>query len=193
LWGVAQFDRNQFCPDKKMHPTVKQASGRTGAGPCRLANISLRNLRTSSRAHWTKFKSLKRREVVTIDGQARATPLPHFWEAMFGSGRANLSLRAGYLNDLAAVKGTGMGYVRFHGLLDDENGVYTEDEQGRPQYNFSYVDHIYDGLLARGVRPMVEVSSASGAGRAASVASGRHAIPRDLHTCGDLSLYMRSS
>ncbi len=51
-----------------------------------------------------------------------------------------------------------MKYVRFHGILDDENGVYTEDEHGQPQYNFTYVDEIYDGLLARGVRPVVEIS-----------------------------------
>jgi xylan 1,4-beta-xylosidase len=36
--------------------------------------------------------------------------------------------------------------------------VYDEDEQGRPLYNFSYVDQIYDGLLANGVRPFVEIS-----------------------------------
>ena len=27
-----------------------------------------------------------------------------------------------------------------------------------PRYNFSYVDQIYDGLLANGVRPFVELS-----------------------------------
>ena len=78
---------------------------------------------------------------------------------MFGSGHANLAMREAYRNDLAAVKGvTDMKYVRFHGILDDENGVYTEDEHGQPQYNFTYVDEIYDGLLARGVRPVVEIS-----------------------------------
>jgi len=98
-------------------------------------------------------------DTVTVDAQAKATPLPHFWEQMFGSGHANLAMREAYRNDLAAVKGvTGMKYVRFHGILDDENGVYTEDEQGQPQYNFTYVDQIYDGLLARGVRPVVEIS-----------------------------------
>jgi xylan 1,4-beta-xylosidase len=37
-------------------------------------------------------------------------------------------------------------------------GLYDEDQQGRPVYNFSYVDQIYDGLLANGVRPFVELS-----------------------------------
>ncbi len=102
---------------------------------------------------------LRAQEVLTIDAQAAATPLPHFWERMFGSGHANLALREDYRNDLVAVKNiTGMEYVRAHGILDDENGVYTEDEHGNPQYNFTYVDEIYDGLLARGVRPFVELS-----------------------------------
>jgi xylan 1,4-beta-xylosidase len=98
-------------------------------------------------------------ETVAIDAHAPATPLPHFWEQMFGSGRANLSLRQDYRDDLRAVKQvTGFQYVRFHAILDDENGVYDEDAQGDPVYNFSYIDQIYDGLLANGVRPYVEIS-----------------------------------
>ena len=98
-------------------------------------------------------------ETVVIDSHAPTTPLPHFWEQMFGSGRANLSLRQDYRDDLHAVKQiTDLKYVRFHAILDDENGVYDEDAQGNPVYNFSYVDQIYDGLLASGVRPFVEIS-----------------------------------
>lgn len=78
---------------------------------------------------------------------------------MFGSGRANLSLRQNYRDDLRTVKNvTDFQYVRFHAILDDENGVYSEDAHGNPVYNWSYVDHIYDGLLANGVRPYVEIS-----------------------------------
>src|ERR1700681_4343290 len=96
---------------------------------------------------------------VEIDAGAPAHPFPHFWEQMFGSGRANLSLRESYRNDLRSVKQiTGFNYVRFHAILMDENGVYSEDAQGRPVYNFSYVDQIYDGLLQNGVRPFVELS-----------------------------------
>ena len=53
---------------------------------------------------------------------------------------------------------TDFRYVRFHGILDDEVGSYTEDEHGEPVYNFAYVDAIYDGLLKNGVRPVVEIS-----------------------------------
>src|SRR5271163_3592569 len=98
-------------------------------------------------------------ETVAIDAKAPVTPLPHFWEQMFGSGRAELTMRDSYRTDLREVKAiTGFQYVRFHAIFHDELGVYDEDAQGNPVYNFSYVDQIYDGLLADGVRPFVEVS-----------------------------------
>jgi xylan 1,4-beta-xylosidase len=98
-------------------------------------------------------------ETITVDAGAQVQPFPHFWEHTFGSGRAILSLRDGYRQDLRAVKSvTAVEYVRFHAILHDEVGVYSEDAQGRPLYNFSYVDQIYDGLLASGVRPLVELS-----------------------------------
>lgn len=98
-------------------------------------------------------------ETITIDTNVPSRPFPHFWEQMFGSGRAVLSLRQDYRNDLKTVReATGFRYIRFHAILDDENGVYDEDAQGHPVYNFSYVDQIYDGLLEVGIRPFVELS-----------------------------------
>jgi len=97
-------------------------------------------------------------ERIKIDASAPASPFPHFWEQMFGSGRAILALRESYRNDLRAVRQvTDLRYVRFHGILDDDVGVYTEDEHGNPVYNFAYVDEIYGGLLRNGVRPVVEI------------------------------------
>jgi len=96
---------------------------------------------------------------IEIDAQSVAKPFPHFWEQMFGSGRAILSLRESYREDLRAVKQVAdFHYVRFHAILHDEVGVYNEDEHGNPVYNFAYVDQIYDGLLKDGVRPFVEIS-----------------------------------
>src|ERR1700755_149643 len=98
-------------------------------------------------------------EAIQIDAQAPTTPFPHFWEQMFGSGRAILTLRESYRDDLRAVKKiTDFRYVRFHAILHDEVGVYNEDEHGNPVYNFAYVDQIYDGLLKNGVRPVAEIS-----------------------------------
>src|SRR6266436_9282408 len=98
-------------------------------------------------------------QTIEIDAAAPSHPFPHFWEQMFGSGRAILTLRESYRHDLKEVKRiTDMRYVRFLAIFHDEVGVYDENEQGQPTYNFSYVDQIYDGLLANGVRPFIELS-----------------------------------
>jgi xylan 1,4-beta-xylosidase len=98
-------------------------------------------------------------EEIAVDAVAVPRPFPHYWEQVFGSGRAVLSLRDGYRRDLRAMKSaTDIRYVRFHAIFHDELGVYAEDAQGRPVYNWSYVDQIYDGLLENGVRPFVEMS-----------------------------------
>src|SRR5215469_1712773 len=77
---------------------------------------------------------------ITIDAKAPAHPFPHFWEEMFGSGRAVLSLREGYRKDLKEVHDDiGMRYVRFHAIFHDEVGVYDEDQNGNPVFNFTYV------------------------------------------------------
>ena len=97
--------------------------------------------------------------IITVDARAAATPFPHFWEQMFGSGRAILSLRDSYRKDLRMVKkDTDFKYVRFHAIFHDEVGLFDLDASGKPIYNFSYVDQIYDGLLENGVRPFVELS-----------------------------------
>ncbi len=98
-------------------------------------------------------------ETIVVDGSAPAHAFSHFWEQMFGSGRAILSLRENYRQDLVAVKQiTGFRYVRFHAIFHDEVGIYDEDKHGQPVLNFSYVDQIYDGLLANGLKPFVELS-----------------------------------
>ncbi|MFZ3218221.1 MAG: hypothetical protein WA192_19390 [Candidatus Acidiferrales bacterium] len=98
-------------------------------------------------------------ETIQVDARAQGQPFPHFWEQMFGSGRAILSLREDYRTDLRTVKAaTDFQYLRFHAILDDEVGVYDEDASGKPLYNFSYVDQIYDGLRQAGVRPFIELS-----------------------------------
>jgi xylan 1,4-beta-xylosidase len=116
----------------------------------------------------------QQQEHIVIDAKADTTPFPHFWEQTFGSGRAILSLRESYREDLRTVKqATDFQSIRFHGIFDDEVGLYDPDRKtinfaqtaGQAgtaledsNYNFSYVDQIYDGLLAEHVRPYVELS-----------------------------------
>lgn len=119
----------------------------------------------------TASLSAQTRDAIRVDAQGETTPFPHFWEKTFGSGRAILSLRESYRDDLRTVKqATDFQSIRFHGILMDEVGLYDPDRQVKNPglsaqaandasvYNFSYIDQIYDGLLANGVRPFVELS-----------------------------------
>jgi xylan 1,4-beta-xylosidase len=130
--------------------------GYRGRFACSL--LLLVSLMTSSACFLTA-KAQVSSEAIQIDLAAPSHPFPHFWEQMFGSGRAILSLRDSYRRDLRQVKqATDFKYVRFHAIFHDEVGLYDEDSAGAPVYNFSYVDQIYDGLLQNGVRPFVELS-----------------------------------
>src|SRR5579859_5932238 len=115
-------------------------------------------------------RAVDAQEHIAIDAKASTTPFPHFWEQTFGSGRAILSLRQSYRDDLRTVKqATDFQSIRFHGIFMDEVGLYDPDRQVKNPglgaqaandasvYNFSYIDQIYDGLLANGVKPFVEL------------------------------------
>ena len=76
-----------------------------------------------------------------------------------GAGRANEGLRADWQQQLATVqRELGFDYIRMHGILHDDMGVYKEDNHGNPQFNFQYVDALYDALLKMHIRPFVELS-----------------------------------
>lgn len=78
---------------------------------------------------------------------------------MVGAGRAAEGLRADWQEQLATVQQEiGFRYIRMHGILCDEMGVYTEDKQGNAQFNFQYVDSLYDALLRLHIRPVVELT-----------------------------------
>jgi xylan 1,4-beta-xylosidase len=86
---------------------------------------------------------------------------PHsaVWKMCVGAGRANEGLRADWQEQLALVqKEIGFRYIRMHGLLHDDMGVYREDAKGNAIYNWQYVDKLYDYLLSVGIKPFVELA-----------------------------------
>jgi xylan 1,4-beta-xylosidase len=98
--------------------------------------------------------------VVTLkaDSHDPGKSLVHFWSTTVGAGRANEALRAGWQEHLRlAASMAGFRYVRFHGLFHDDMFVYQEQD-GKPVYNFQYIDDVFDRMLDAGVRPFVELS-----------------------------------
>ena len=159
LSGIGAQKRTLARPAVRKASLHSPVSRRVGCRLALVASVMMVVCALSSCELLGQANARRRAETITIDAQAPSQPFPHYWERMFGSGRAILSLRDSYRRDLRAVKkATGFEYIRFHAIFHDEVGLYNEDEHGNPLYNYSYVDQIYDGLLENGVRPFVELS-----------------------------------
>lgn len=52
----------------------------------------------------------------------------------------------------------GFSYIKFHGLLDDDMMVYSENALGEPEIDFTYVDMAIDFLISIGLKPFLELS-----------------------------------
>lgn len=97
-------------------------------------------------------------EQVVINLKDQAGPLDHIWSRCAGSDRASITLRESWRKDLERFKSeTGLERVRFHGILNDDLGVYPGGLNGKDP-NFQNVDAVYDGILERGIQPFVELS-----------------------------------
>ena len=95
---------------------------------------------------------------IQVDFKKEAGRLNSMFNACIGAGRANEGLRADWQQQLAYVKEQcGFQYIRMHGLLTDDMAVYTTDSKGQPQYNFMYVDVLFDFLHSIGMKPFVEL------------------------------------
>jgi xylan 1,4-beta-xylosidase len=106
---------------------------------------------------------------VQVDASRSTGPVHRPWRRIIGSEHLALLLRGegpGGLDvseDLAKafriVKAElGVEAVRAHAILHDVLGVYREDADGHPHYDFDKVDLVIDRLLATGLRPVVELS-----------------------------------
>ena len=100
----------------------------------------------------------QRSRIIKADYTRVAGTLNRSFDYCVGAGRANEGLRADWQQQLALVKkDCGFRYLRMHGLLTDDMGVYMEDKKGNPVYNWQYIDVLYDYLLQTGVKPFVEI------------------------------------
>ncbi|HSY44052.1 MAG TPA: hypothetical protein VK811_09070 [Candidatus Acidoferrum sp.] len=97
--------------------------------------------------------------VITADWRDVQGPHSEMFRECIGAGRAEEGLRADWQQQLKLCQDEiGFKYIRFHGLLNDEMGAYSETRDGQPRHNWQYIDALYDALLATHIRPFVEIS-----------------------------------
>ena len=105
---------------------------------------------------------------ITIDAGASNGTMPRAW-SYFGYDEPNFTYSANgqkLLHELAALSPVPV-YIRTHNLLTSGDGkgslkwgstnAYTEDASGRPIYDWTIVDRIFDAYRDAGVRPLVEI------------------------------------
>lgn len=127
---------------------------------------------------------------VSADLKETSGPLNTMFKRCVGAGRANEGLRADWQRQLAIVRREcGFEYIRMHGLFCDDMGVYRE-VNGKPEYNWQYIDELFDFLQSIGMKPFVELGFMPG-----ELASGSKTIfwwkgnvtpPKDMKKWEDL-------
>src|SRR4026208_369419 len=105
---------------------------------------------------------------IRVDAAKTTGDLKPIWR-FFGADEPNYA----YMKDGSKLLGElgdlrrGEGFFRTHNLLTSGDGTpalkwgstnaYREDGQGRPIYDWTIVDRIFDAYLTRGVRPYVQI------------------------------------
>ena len=96
--------------------------------------------------------------VVSVDISNVKGRLDRYFSRCVGAGRAAEVMRHVAYEQLRKMqKECPFEYIRFHGLFHDEMAVVTRDEDGKLQFNFQYVDLLFDSLLEVNIRPVVEL------------------------------------
>jgi xylan 1,4-beta-xylosidase len=108
------------------------------------------------------------RVTIRVDANARLGPMTPMW-AWFGYDEPNYTyMKDGkkLLSELAELSPVPV-YVRAHNLLTSGDGTpglkwgstnaYTEDAAGRPRYDWTIVDRIFDTYVERKMKPLVEI------------------------------------
>ena len=92
-----------------------------------------------------------------VDVAAAAGPMNRFYDLSVGSDFPGTLIRPDSQAQLKiAADELGFRYVRFHDIFHDVLGTVREQD-GRIAYDWTRIDQLYDGLLAKHVRPFVEL------------------------------------
>jgi xylan 1,4-beta-xylosidase len=105
---------------------------------------------------------------INVDLSKPTGPMKPIW-SYFGYDEPNYTTRkdgSKLLTELSQLSNHAV-YVRTHNLLTTGDGTpalkwgstnaYTEDEKGRPVYNWKIVDSIFDAFIKRGMKPIAEI------------------------------------
>ncbi|CAM4025220.1 GH39 family glycosyl hydrolase [Roseateles saccharophilus] len=105
----------------------------------------------------TALAAAPQRRIVLDLAQAQQ-PLDRFFDHCVGSDYPGTLYRDDSLGQLkTAVDELGFRYLRFHAIFHDVLKTVTRDASGQLVFDFTGIDKLYDALLARRIKPFVEL------------------------------------
>jgi xylan 1,4-beta-xylosidase len=99
---------------------------------------------------------------IVVNVGTTAGPVDRFFDLSVGSDFPGTLIRDDSQAQLKlAVDELGFRYIRFHAIFHDVLGTVTV-ANGKPTYNWSKIDQLYDGLLTKRIKPFVELGFTPG-------------------------------
>src|SRR4051812_2094074 len=94
---------------------------------------------------------------IAIDARTPTTPRDRFADLSIGSDYPGTLIRDDSLAQLkVAREELGFRTIRFHAIFHDVLGTYKVVD-GKPVYDWTKIDYLYDKLLGMGIKPFVEL------------------------------------
>lgn len=98
--------------------------------------------------------------VIKIDAAAKVA-FHNNVDYCVGTGRLGLGLTQEYLDELKIVQEEiGFKHMRGHGLFHEDLSIYQEYEENgkkKVEYNFTYIDRLFDSYIKLNIRPFIEL------------------------------------
>jgi xylan 1,4-beta-xylosidase len=94
---------------------------------------------------------------IVVDVHSTTGPVDHFFDFSVGSDYPGTLIRSDSQAQLkSTVDELGFRYIRFHAIFHDVLGT-VRIQDGETVYDWSGIDKLYDDLLARHIKPFVEI------------------------------------
>jgi len=136
------------------------------AQPVATSSIEYRDYMASLKKHLTKSSVSEASSYITTQKQEASfsfncatKPLKNNWKNVLSIGQASDLLLADVQEIIRNVKkDISFKYIFFNGIISDNNYLYQVDLKSQTNYNYIYVDRIFDFLISVGLKPILPFS-----------------------------------
>lgn len=94
---------------------------------------------------------------INLNLNQQTKPIRTVWNFGYNTCHAALWLRDDLPRQIKTIRELGFQYVRFHNIFSSQVGIYSENSNGEPVYNFDKFHKIFDLIIQNGLLPFMEI------------------------------------